>query len=98
MLTIDVSYGELADFCRRNRIRRLAVFGSALREDFKPDSDLDLLVEFEPGTRIGLRFFALERELSHLFGQPVDLNTPNFLSPFFRGEVLAEAENIYVAA
>ena len=94
----EVSHIELADFCRRNGIRRLAVFGSSVRDDFRPDSDLDLLVEFEPGTRVGLRFFALERELSELFGQRVDLNTPNFLSPYFRDEVLAEAENLYVAS
>ena len=95
---LDISHAELADFCRRNRIRRLAVFGSALRDDFRPDSDLDLLVEFEPDTRVGLRFFGLERELSQLFGQQVDLNTPNFLSPYFRNEVMAEAENLYVAS
>ncbi len=95
---LEVPHNELADFCRRNGIRRLAVFGSSVRDDFRPDSDLDLLVEFEPGTRVGLRFFALERELSELFGQRVDLNTPNFLSPYFRDEVLAEAENLYVAS
>lgn len=93
---IDVPHEALAEFSRRNRIRRLAIFGSALREDFRPDSDLDILVEFEPDARIGLRFFALERELSELFGRPVDLNTPGFLSPYFRDEVMAEAENLYV--
>lgn len=96
MLTLELP--DLSEFCRRNGIRRLAVFGSALRDDFRPDSDVDILVEFEPGTRIGLRFFALERELSALLGRKVDLNTPHFLSPYFRGEVLAEAEDIYVAA
>ncbi len=96
MVALDLP--NLAEFCRRNRIKRLAVFGSALRDDFRPNSDLDLLVEFEPGARIGLRFFSLERELSELFGRQVDLNTPNFLSPYFRGEVLAEAEDLYVAS
>lgn len=95
MIALDTP--ELADFCRRNHIRRLALFGSALRDDFQPDSDLDVLVEFEPGARVGLRFFALERELSRLFGRRVDLNTPGFLSPYFRDEVMAEAEDIYVA-
>lgn len=95
--TIDIPREELAEFCRRHRIRRLALFGSILREDFGPASDVDLLVEFEPGTRLGLRFFALERELSRLFGRKVDLNTPGFLSPYFRGEVMAEAEDLYVA-
>ncbi len=93
-----VPFTELVDFCSRNHIRRLALFGSALRADFSPDSDLDLLVEFEPGTRVGLRFFAIERELSQLFGRPVDLNTPGFLSPYFRDEVIAEAEDLYVAS
>lgn len=86
----------LVEFSRRHHIRRLAVFGSALRDDFRPDSDLDILVEFEPGVPIGLRFFALERELSELLGRPVDLNTPGFLSPYFRDAVIAEAQDIYV--
>jgi predicted nucleotidyltransferase len=94
---IHTPYDALADFSRRNHIRRLAVFGSALRDDFQPDSDLDILVEFEPGARVGLRFFALERELTELFGRPVDLNTPGFLSPYFREEVIAEAQDLYVA-
>jgi predicted nucleotidyltransferase len=89
---------ELAEFSRRNHIRRLAVFGSALRDDFRPDSDLDILIEFEPDARIGLRFFALERELTELLGRPVDLNTPGFLSPYFRDEIIAEALDLYVAS
>jgi predicted nucleotidyltransferase len=89
---------RLADFCRRNHIRRLALFGSVLREDFRPDSDVDVLVEFEPGHVPGLRFFALERELSEILGRKVDLNTPGFLSPYFRRRVMDEAEVQYVAA
>lgn len=69
-----------------------------LRDDFGPDSDVDVLVEFEPGHVPGLRFFALEQELSQILGRKVDLNTPGFLSPYFRGRVLAEAEVQYVAA
>ncbi len=88
----------LARFCQRNHIRRLALFGSVLRDDFGPDSDVDVLVEFEPGHVPGLRFFALEQELSQMLGRKVDLNTPGFLSPYFRGRVLAEAEVQYVAA
>jgi predicted nucleotidyltransferase len=76
----------------------LAVFGSALRDDFGPQSDLDLLVEFDPGTRVGLRFFAIEQELSDVFGRPVDLNTAGFLSPYFREQVSREAEDLYVAS
>ncbi|MBV8054396.1 MAG: nucleotidyltransferase family protein [Deltaproteobacteria bacterium] len=88
---------RLTGFCRRNHIRKLALFGSVLRDDFRPDSDVDVLVEFEPGHVPGLRFFALETELSEILGRKVDLNTPRFLSPHFRGRVLAEAEVQYVA-
>ncbi|MBI2824540.1 MAG: nucleotidyltransferase family protein [Planctomycetia bacterium] len=95
--SIVISPARMADFCRTHRIRRLALFGSALRSDFAPDSDVDVLVEFEPDARIGLRFFAIERELSELFGRTVDLCTPKFLSPDFRDEVLAEAETQYDA-
>lgn len=88
----------LADFCSRHHIRRLALFGSVLRADFSPQSDVDVLVEFEPGHVPGLLFFSLEQELSNLLGRKVDLNTPGFLSPYFRDEVLAEAEVLYDAA
>jgi predicted nucleotidyltransferase len=98
MLALNVPAEELAELCRRHRIQRLAVFGSALRDDFGPESDLDLLVEFDPGTRVGLRFFAIEQELSDVFGRPVDLNTAGFLSPYFREEVSREAEDLYVAS
>lgn len=94
---IVIDRERLADFCRHNHIRRLALFGSVLRDDFGPDSDVDVLVEFEPGHVPGLRFFALENELSELLGRKVDLNTPGFLSPYFRRRVLAEAEVQYVA-
>ena len=86
---------KLAELCRQNHIRRLALFGSVLRDDFQPDSDVDVLVEFEPGTRIGLRFFELEQELSELFGRKVDLNTPGFLGRRIREHALAEAEVQY---
>ena len=88
---------KIADFCRRHHIRkfRLAVFGSALREDFRPDSDLDVLVEFDLGHTPGLAFFGMEQELSELLGRKVDLNTAQFLSPYFRDKVLAEAQVQY---
>ena len=95
---VDIPEDAVADFCRRNHIRRLALFGSILRDDFIPESDVDVLVEFEPGTRVGLRFFALERELSLLIGRKVDLNTPGFLGRDFRDEVLASARVQYEAA
>ena len=72
-----------------HHIRKLAVFGSVLHGDARPDSDLDVLVEFEPGHVPGLAFFGMEQELSELLGRKVDLNTPQFLSPYFRDEVLA---------
>ena len=89
----------IADFCRRHHIRRLALFGSALRGPLRPDSDIDLLVEFEPGHTPGLLGMArLERELSALLGRKVDLRTPNDLSRYFRDEVLREAKVQYVQA
>ena len=89
---------KIADFCRHHHIRKLAVFGSVLHGDARPDSDLDVLVEFEPGHVPGLAFFGMELELSELLGRKVDLNTPQFLSPYFRDEVLAEAEVQYGAS
>lgn len=89
---------RIAEFCRRRRICRLALFGSVLRDDFGEGSDLDILVEFEPGARTGLAFFAMQDELSAITGCKVDLCTPGFLSPHFRDRVLREARDIYVAA
>jgi predicted nucleotidyltransferase len=90
---------KIEDFCRRHHIRKLAVFGSALRQDFRPKSDLDVLVEFEAEHTPGLIGLAgLEIELSNLLGgRKVDMNTPLCLSRFFRDDVLAEAEPVYVA-
>ncbi len=87
---------KVVEFCKRNYIHKFALFGSVLREDFHPNSDIDVLVEFEPGHVPGLAFFSMEAELSDMLGRKVDLNTPNFLSPYFRNEVLAEAEVFYV--
>jgi uncharacterized protein len=93
---IAVPKEKIAEFCRRHHIRKLALFGSVLRDDFRPDSDVDVLVEFEPGKTPGLAFFAMQDELSELLGRPVDLNTPAWLSRYFRNNVLAEAEPMYV--
>ena len=91
---IQISQDRLADFCRRHHIRELALFGSALREDFRPDSDVDFLVEFETGHVPGLlRLAGMERELSDLLGgRKVDLRTPQDLSRYFRDDVVASAE------
>ena len=86
----------LRAFCRRHHIRRLALFGSVPRGDVRPDSDLDVLVEFEPGHVPGLAFITIQDQLSALFGdRPVDLVTPKFLNPRIRERVLAEAEVLY---
>ena len=95
---IELPREQIAEFCRRNHIRRLALFGSVLRDDFTPDSDVDVLVEFEPGKTPGFAFFTMEEELSGILGRRVDLNTPNSLSKYFREEVLAEAEELNVQA
>ena len=94
---IEIPKGKIADFCRRNHIRRLAFFGSALRDDFRPDSDVDVLVEFEPRHVPGfLRLAGMERELSGLLGgRRVDMRTLEDLSRYFRDEVVASAEVQY---
>lgn len=94
---INLPKDKITEFCRTHHIRRLAVFGSALRSDFRPDSDIDILVEFEPDHVPGLFGMArLERELSALLGgRKVDLRTPEDLSRYFRQEVLKEAEVQY---
>jgi predicted nucleotidyltransferase len=90
---ISVDLQRVAEFCQQNGIRRLAVFGSALRDDFGPESDIDVLVEFEQGRTPGLKFFWMQEELSRLFDRTVDLHTPASLSRYFRSQVLAEAED-----
>jgi predicted nucleotidyltransferase len=94
---VEIPRDKLAEFCRRNGIRKLSFFGSILRDDFRPESDVDVLVEFEPGARTGLRFFAMQIELSEMLGRKVDFNTIGFLSKYFRQQVLAEAEALYDA-
>ncbi|HSR92364.1 MAG TPA: nucleotidyltransferase family protein [Gemmatimonadales bacterium] len=95
---IQIDRKKIAEFCRRHHVRRLSLFGSVLREDFGPDSDVDVLVEFEPGCVPGLSFLSMEEELSLIVGRKVDLNTSGFLSPYFRERVLSEAEVQYAAA
>lgn len=93
---LDISADTVAAFCRRNHIRKLSPFGSILRDDFRPESDVDVLVEFEPGKTPGLAFFAMQEELSDLTGRNVDLNTAECLSWYFRSEVMSEAEIFFV--
>lgn len=94
---INVSRDEIAEFCRKHHIRQLSFFGSVVRNDFAPESDVDVLVEFEAGHTPGLDFFAMEAELTTILGRKVDLSTPGFLSQYIRERALAEAEVQYVA-
>jgi uncharacterized protein len=95
---IKIPKGEISDFCKRNHIRRLAFFGSIQRNDFKPGSDVDVLVEFEPGRTPGFfKLFDMEEELSVILeGRKVDLRTPGDLSRYFREKIKKEAEAYYV--
>lgn len=94
---IAISKSKLAEFCQRHHIRKLSLFGSVLRDDFTPQSDIDVLVEFEPGKTPGWEIVRMEQELSHLLnGRLVDLRTPQELSRYIRDRVLAEAFVQYV--
>lgn len=96
---VFIPIAELVEFCRRHSIRKLSVFGSALRDEFGPDSDIDMLVEFEPDARIS--FFdmvTMEMELTDMAGRQVDLRTPQELSRYFRQKVLDTAQVLYERA
>jgi uncharacterized protein len=94
---LQVPKDKITEFCQRNHIRKLSSFGSVLRDDFRPDSDVDILVEFEPGKIPGLAIITLQQELSDLFnGRTVDLRTPQELSRYIRNRVMAEALVQYV--
>jgi uncharacterized protein len=96
-LPIVIPKDKIAEFCQRNHIRKLSLFGSVLRDDFRPDSDIDLLVEFIPGKTPGLGIVRMERELSAILdGRKVDLRTPQELSRYFRQKVLDTALVQYV--
>jgi len=96
MIYVDIDKTQLAELCRRWQIRELAIFGSALRNDFSPESDVDVLAEFEPEAHIGfLALAGAARELSSLFGRKVDLVPKNGLKPRLRGQVLAAAEVLF---
>jgi predicted nucleotidyltransferase len=96
---VTIDRERIADFCQRHRIRRLAVFGSALRDDFGPESDVDVLVDFEPGARVGLiRLAGMEIELSSILGRRADLHTTADLSRYFRDQVVESAEALYARA
>ena len=93
---VPIDRERLAAFCRRHHIRKLALYGSVLRDDFRPDSDVDVLVEFDPAYSVGFRILDIEEELSGLLGgHRVDLVSEKYLNPRLRGRVLASAEVQY---
>ena len=95
---IEIPTGKIADFCRRHHIRRLSIFGSVLREDFRPDSDADVLIEFEPEAQVGfIALSQMQRELSELLQRPVDLVPREGLKPIIREAVLSSSEVVYAA-
>lgn len=94
----SISSEQISAFCLKHHIRRLALFGSAVRDDFRPDSDIDVLVEFEEGHTPGLDFFLIEAELSDLLSHKVDLQTRNFLSADILKDALSEAIDVYEQA
>ncbi len=93
---LEIPVDRLADFCRRHHIRKLSLFGSVLRDDFRPDSDVDVLIQFEPGHVVGLDIIDVEEELSQLLGgHKIDLVNEKYLNRRLRARVLAEAEVQY---
>ena len=98
LAVLDINRNDIARFCRKHHMRRLALFGSVLRDDFGPGSDVDVLVEFERGKTPGLAFFGMENELSELFGRRADLNTAGFLGSHFKDDVMAKVEVLFTEA
>ncbi len=95
-LAIKVPHEQIKQFCQKHRIRKLSFFGSVLRDDFRPDSDVDVLVEFEPDARVGLiKLEGIELELSSLLGRRAEIHTVKGLHPYFKNNVLNEAEIHY---
>lgn len=95
---VNFPESRIAEFCRTHGVKRLSLFGSILRDDFGPDSDVDVLVEFEPGRTPGmLGFGQMIIELRDIIGRSVDLRTPEDLSMYFRSEVMREAQLLHAA-
>lgn len=96
---LSIDREAVSAFCLRHHIKRLALFGSVLRDDFGPGSDVDVLVEFHAGHVPGLNFVSMEREFAGLLhGHRVDMVTPKFLNARIRDQVVRSAEALYVAA
>jgi hypothetical protein len=93
---VNLKKEQIAEFCKKNHIKKFAFFGSVLRDDFRPDSDIDILIDLDYSVPIGLMEIAgMEIELSKMIGREVDLSTPEDLSDYFRNKVLAQAEVLY---
>lgn len=93
---LNIPSKQISDFCQHHHIRRLAFFGSVLNESFGLDSDVDILVEFDPEHIPGFAFFDMEEDLSALLGRKVELHTAAFLSPYIREEVLSTVQEVYI--
>ena len=94
---LEIPYEKLAELCQRHSIVELSIFGSAARGEMRPDSDIDILVEFAPDAVYGWSYFAIEQELSEILGHPVDLATKKWLKPKVREEILSQARVVYAA-
>jgi predicted nucleotidyltransferase len=92
---IAIPYDKIAEFCKKNHIKKLSLFGSVLRDDFTENSDVDVLVEFEEGKTPGFAFFGMDEELSEILGRKVDFNTEGFLSEYIVDKVKREAMTLY---
>ena len=97
MKNIQVDKEKIVSICKKYHIKKLAFLESVLREDFRPDSDVDVLIEFKEGHIPGFGFFTIQEELSQVLGRKVDLHTPPFLSRYFRDQVITEAQVQYAA-
>ena len=94
---IEIPAEKIAQICRKYGVKEMAIFGSAARGEMRPDSDVDIFVEFYPEVRIGWEFFDLEEELAQVFARKVDLGTKRILKPWIRHEVMRDARIIYAA-
>ena len=95
---IQISTEEIQQFCEKHHIVKLSLFGSVLRDDFHEDSDVDVLIEFKSGYAPGFDFFTIQDELSQIIGHQVELHTANFLSPYFRDNVIKDAQVQYATS
>jgi predicted nucleotidyltransferase len=94
---LEIPTEKIADICRRYGIQEMAIFGSAARGDMRPDSDVDVMVEFAPGVVHGWEYFHLEEELAEAFGRRIDMATKKWLKPHIKQEILREARVVYEA-